>query len=167
MGVLLAAVIYAGSARAQASCAQGSSVYVVAHADDSILFQNPTLEQDIGSGRCVETIIVTAGDDGQGSSYWMGREAGVKAAYAQMAGVPNTWTQADAGIAGHPMPRVTLTGEATVSLVFMRIPDGNLDGSGFASTGFTSLQKLWQGTIPTIAVIDGSSSYTTGDRSTH
>ena len=163
MGVLLAAVIYAGSARAQASCAQGSSVYVVAHADDSILFQNPTLEQDIGSGRCVETIVVTAGDDGQGSSYWMGREAGVKAAYAQIAGVPNAWTQADAGIAGHPMPRFTLTGEPTVSLVFIRIPDGNLDGSGFASTGFKSLQKLWQGTIPTIAAIDGSSSYTTGD----
>ena len=163
IGVLLVAFIYAGSARAQASCTQGSSVYVVAHEDDSILFTNPALQQDINSGRCVETIFVTAGDDGQGSAYWMGREAGAEAAYAQMAGVANTWTQADAGVSGHPMPRLTLSGMTTVSLVFMRLPDGNVNGSGFASTGFESLQKLWQGTVSSIGAIDGSSSYTTSD----
>ena len=79
-----------------------------------------------------------------------------------MAGVANSWTTADAGIPGHPMPRVTLTGKPTVSLVFMRLPDGNANGSGFASTGYESLQKLWQGTISTMTAINGSSSYTEG-----
>jgi LmbE family N-acetylglucosaminyl deacetylase len=144
-------------------CAAGSSVYVVAHEDDSILFQDPDLAADIASGRCVETIFVTAGDAGQGASFWMGREQGAEAAYAQMAGASDQWATSDAGIFGHPMPRVVLDGFPNVSLVFMRLPDGNVDGSGFASQGYESLQKLWQGTISTIDAVDGSSSYTTSD----
>ena len=148
---------------AATTCDQGSSVYVVAHEDDSILFQDPALQEDFDSGRCVETIFVTAGDDGQGSSYWRGREAGAEASYAEMAGVSDVWTQTDAGVSGHPMPRLTLAGKPTVSLVFTRLPDGNNDGSGFSSNGFESLQKLWQGTISTIEAVDGSSSYTKSD----
>ena len=77
-----------------------------------------------------------------------------------MAGVANSWTQTDAGVPGHPMPIYTLTGQPTVSVVFMHLPDGNVDGSGFASTNYQSLQKLWTGTISTIDAVDGSSSYT-------
>ena len=79
-----------------------------------------------------------------------------------MAGVANTWTQADAGVAGHPIPVMTLSADPKITLVFMRLPDGNIDGSGFASTGFTSLQKLYQGSIPQMTADDGSSSYTLG-----
>ena len=149
-----------GRAQAAVSCAEGSSVYVVAHEDDSILFQNPALQHDIESGRCVETIFVTAGDDGQGAVYWAAREAGAEAAYAQMAGFQNTWTQTDAGVPGHAMPRFTLNDDPTVSLAFMRLPDGNADGGGFASDGFTSLQQLWTGATETLQAVDGSSSYT-------
>jgi LmbE family N-acetylglucosaminyl deacetylase len=151
-----------GSATAAQTCAAGSSVYVVAHEDDSILFQDPAIQQDIQSGRCVETIFVTAGDAGRSSSYWLGREAGAQASYAQMAGVANTWSQVDAGVAGHPMSQWTLTGNPNVSVVFMRLPDGNDTGSGFSATGNQSLQKLWQGTISSITAVDGSSSYTAG-----
>ena len=45
-------------------------------------------------------------------------------------------------------------------MAFLRLPDGNLDGSGFASTGYESLEKLWRDSISTIDTIDGSSSYT-------
>ena len=58
------------------------------------------------------------------------------------------------------MPLYTLTGQTNISLIFMLLPDGNVDGSGFASTGNVSLQDLWTGTISTIKAIDGSSSYT-------
>ena len=58
------------------------------------------------------------------------------------------------------MPVLTLKNDPTVSLVFMRLPDGNVDGSGFASTDNESLQKLWQGDISQIDAVDGSSSYT-------
>jgi hypothetical protein len=57
------------------------------------------------------------------------------------------------------MPLLTLVGMPTVSVVFMRLPDGNFDGSGFPSNNNESLQDLWTGTIPTIAAVDGTSSY--------
>ena len=77
-----------------------------------------------------------------------------------MAGLANTWTQSDAGISGHPIPVFTLQGRPTISVLFLRLPDGNLDGSGFANYNRQSLQKLWQGSIPSITAVNGSSSYT-------
>ena len=94
------------------------------------------------------------------ASYWMSREAGLRAAYALMAGTANSWTQSDAGVPGHPIPLFTLSGKPNISLAHLRLPDGNLDGSGFPGTGNESLQQLWQGTIATIDAVDGSSSYT-------
>jgi LmbE family N-acetylglucosaminyl deacetylase len=133
---------------------------VVAHEDDDLLFLSPDLLLAVQAGGSVRTIFVTAGDDGQGTSYWQGRENGMLAAYAEMAGVANTWSQTDAGVSGHSMPLFTLTGQSSISLVFMLLPDGNIDGSGFASTGNVSLQDLWTGTISSIKTVDGSSSYT-------
>ena len=150
----------AGEASAATNCSAGSAMAIVAHEDDSLLFLSPDLMHAIQGGLCVRTVFVTAGDAGQGSAYWSSREKGVEAAYAQMAGVANTWTQADAGVSGHPIPVMTLSADPQITLVFMRLPDGNIDGSGFASTGFTSLQKLYQGSIPQMTADDGSSSYT-------
>ena len=143
-----------------ATCPNGRTMNVVAHQDDDILFMNTDILHDIQDGVCDRTVFVTAGDDGRAQSYWEERELGPKAAYAEMAGVSDAWTQADAGIADHPMPVLTLSGQPTVSLVFMRLPDGGGDGSGFTSTGNESLQKLWQGDISQIDAVDGSSSYT-------
>jgi hypothetical protein len=89
----------------------------------------------------------------------MGREAGIRAAYARMAGVANAWSTSDAGVAGHPIPLLTLTGRPTVSVGFMRLPDGLQNGSGSPGNNFESLQKLWQGTIAQIHAVDGSSAY--------
>ena len=71
-----------------------------------------------------------------------------------MAGVPNSWTTARATYAGHQVTLETLTGKPTVQLAFMRMPDGNIDGSGFASTGRATLMKLYQGTITTVPTVD-------------
>lgn len=160
---LLALAVLLGwpdAVRSSGACPGGGSVYVAAHEDDSFLYESPDLARDIAAGRCVETIVVTAGDAGLGSAYWHDRERGAEAAYAQIAGVADTWTSADAGVPGHPMPRLTLTAKPTVTLVFMRIVDGNMDGSGFAATGFQSLEKLWSGTSGSIGAVDGTSSYT-------
>ncbi len=135
---------------------------IVAHEDDSLLFFSPDLIRAIQNGQCVRTVFVTAGDDGRGQSYWSSRESGAEAAYSQMAAAANTWQQSDAGVAGHPIPVMTLSADPNISLVFMRLPDGNLDGSGFASQGFESLQKLYTDAIPQITADDGSSSYTLG-----
>ncbi len=146
--------------QAAGSCSLGTTLNIVAHEDDDLLFLNPAVLHAIQNGRCVRTIFVTAGDAGNDASYWQSREAGAQAAYAQMSGVANTWTQTDAGISGHPIPVFTLSGKPAISIAFMRLPDGNLDGTGFTSTNYESLQKLWQGTISTVHTVNGSSSYT-------
>ena len=158
--VLVLGLLTASGASAAANCSAGSTMSIVAHEDDTILFQNPDLLHAIQAGQCVRIVFVTAGDDGLGEDYWMSREQGAEAAFAEMAGEPDTWNQSDAGISGHPMPLMTLAGNPNVSLVFMRLPDGNIDGSGFAPNESESLQKLYQDQIPLIAADDGSSSYT-------
>ncbi len=146
-----------------ASCTT-SVMTIVAHEDDDLLFTSPDLLHSIhstSSGVCVRTVFVTAGDAGQGQGYWTGRENGSKAAYANMAGLPNAWTQTDAGVSGHPMPLYTLSGNTNVSLIFMHLPDGNVDGSGFGADNGESLQKLYSGNISIIHTVDGTSTYTT------
>ena len=133
---------------------------IVAHEDDDLLFLSPDLLHAIQTGGKVRTVFITAGDSGNNATYWQGRQAGTQVAYAQMAGVANSWTQSDAGISGHPIAVFTLSANSSISLAYMRLPDGNLDGSGFSSTNHESLQKLWTGAISTIHAIDGSSSYT-------
>lgn len=135
----------------------GRTLNIVAHQDDDLLFLSPDLLHAIQSGRTVRTVFLTAGD--AGTDLWQTREAGVQAAYAQMCGVANAWTQTDAGIAEHSIPVFMLSGHPSVSVAFMRLPDGNFDGAGFASTAHKSLQQLWTGSISTIDAVDASSSY--------
>jgi len=54
----------------------------------------------VQSGHCARTVFVTAGERGGDMDLLLQRESGVKAAYAQMAGVSNSWTTP--GGAGHP-----------------------------------------------------------------
>jgi LmbE family N-acetylglucosaminyl deacetylase len=150
-------------AEAAVSCAAGSTLTIVAHEDDDLLFLSPDIYRDIQAGLCERTVYVTAGDAGQGQAYWQSREAGVLAAYSTMTGVANSWTAEDAGISGHPAVLRTLTDKPTVSVVFMRLPDGGQDGSGNANNNYESLQKLYQGTISVIHAVDGSTSYTGND----
>ena len=147
-------------APAASAATLGATLTIVAHEDDDLLFMSPDLLHAIQARLPVRTVYVTAGDDGMSASYWLTREAGPKAAYALMAGTANSWTMSDAGVPGHPVPLLTLTGSPNISLAYMRLPDGNLNGSGFPSTGNESLQQLWQGNIATIGAIDGSSTYT-------
>jgi LmbE family N-acetylglucosaminyl deacetylase len=153
-------IFFTLDASGASSVASGKTLNIVAHEDDDLLFLSPDLLHAIQAGRSVRTVFLTAGDAGNDASYWTGREEGMRAAYAQMCGVANSWSQTDAGIAGHPISVFTLTGHPSVSLAFLRLPDGNVDGGGFASTGNETLQKLWTDSISTIDAIDGSSSYT-------
>jgi LmbE family N-acetylglucosaminyl deacetylase len=165
--MLLVPLFVAGAGQQRASAdtrisqaATGPTLTIVAHEDDDLIFISPALLHAIQAGATVRTVYLTAGDDGMSASYWMTREEGPRAAYALMAGKANLWTQSDAGVPGHPIPLFTLSGSPNISLAYLRLPDGNLDGSGFPATGNESLQQLWQGTITKIDAIDGSSSYT-------
>jgi hypothetical protein len=79
-----------------------------------------------------------------------------------MLGAPQTiWTHTIVRLADKQF--VTLASpiqHPNVSLVFLNLPDGNLNGSGFASTKFESINKLLSGGITKIHSIDGQSEYT-------
>jgi len=132
----------------------------VAHQDDDLLFLSPDLLHAIQAGWSVRTVYLTAGDAGLHPPYWQDRESGARAAYADMAEVANSWTQTDVGVAGHPIPLFTLTAQLNISLAFMRLPDGGVDGSGFLNSGYQSLEGVWTGSAAAIEAVDGSSSYT-------
>lgn len=153
--VFLIGLLVVPPVHAQTSSCSHTTLNIVAHADDDLLFLSPDLLSDI-QNRCVVTVFVTAGDGNRGTSYWQSRESGAKAAYAKMRGSSN-WSTTDAGISGHRMPVASLG--SSVRLVFMRLPDGGTAGSGFSNNSNQSLQKLWLGNISSIKAVDGSSSY--------
>ncbi|HSK25569.1 MAG TPA: PIG-L family deacetylase, partial [Jiangellales bacterium] len=165
--LVLLAVVPAGlvpaalaPAAAETACPAGATLVVVAHPDDDLLFLEPDVTGDLQAGRCVRTVYLTTGDAGNGVGYWSGREAGVQAAYARMAGVTDRWTVGDAGVPGHPVRLVTLDARPQVSLAFLRLPDGGWDGNGTYEYGFQSLRGLWTGRLATLAALDGTTSYT-------
>ncbi|WP_423919431.1 DUF7402 domain-containing protein [Frigoribacterium sp. 2-23] len=149
-----------GSASAATACAAGTSLNVLAHQDDDLLFESKNLVSDLTAGKCVTTVYVTAGDAGRGTTYWKSREQGAQAAYAKMLGVTNSWTTSTTKLNGKSIGKAQLKANTGVNLIFLRLPDGGLDGNGFAATGHTSLPQLYQGVISSISTVDGLSSYT-------
>lgn len=136
----------------------GGTSVVVAHQDDDLLFISPDLLSGVGGGY-LQTIFVTAGDGGKDISYVVAREMAAQAAYAEMRGVANAWTSSDAGVAGASVVRQTLTADPRISLVFLRLPDGNVIGSGFVRYGYQNLEALLGGTQSRIQAVDDSASY--------
>jgi len=141
-------------------CGFGATLNFVAHEDDDLLFQSPTILQAARAGTCVRTVYLSAGDAGDEESYWRDREDGVRAAYATMLEVSDDWTIEDAGVPDHPIPLSSLVEAPHVSLAFLRLPDGAIDGDGFERNDWESLQKLYAQSISEIYAVDGSSWYT-------
>lgn len=163
LGTLVLALAGIAGAAETAPCPAGATLNVVAHPDDDLLFLSPDLQHDIAAGRCVRTVYVTAADDNSDASYWRGRERGAQAAYSQMAGARDSWTRSDIRVAGHLIPFATLTDRPSVSLVFMRLPDGLVKGGGGSRNGHESLQKLYTGAIPSIRTVDGQPEYSSAE----
>jgi LmbE family N-acetylglucosaminyl deacetylase len=139
----------------------GARVFnIVAHPDDDLLFLSPDLIRSIRGGAQVRTVFVTAGDAGRAAAYWQGRLQGIRAAYAQLAGVPSGWTASGSGLPGVDVE--VLAAQPLVSMVFLKLPDGG-PGNGYRRYGNASLPKLWRGTLAAITAVDGSARYTRGD----
>jgi len=140
-----------------AAHAQVRILNIVAHQDDDVLFMNPDVQAYIDAGYTVVTVYMTAGANTctQSTAYWLGREAGVMAAYAQMAGAANKWTLMD----DKPVREIKLVGRPKISLVFFRLPEGGIDGSICVDDG-VNLRTLWSEDAQTITALDGSAVYT-------
>ncbi len=154
-----ATVVNAPAATAAPGCSQ-TILTIVAHEDDDLIFINPDILNDIAAGRCTRTLFVTAGDAGNAYPDSLQRENAPEAAYAQMAGVPDNWTPVADGVANRSLTVRALNGRPNVTLAFLRLPDGFPSGSGSSTYSGQSLQKLWQGTIPTVRAVDSSETYT-------
>lgn len=141
-------------------CSAPTSLNIVAHQDDDLLFMNPDIQRDIAAGHCVRTIYVTAGDAGSNHFFWLGREQGSESAYSKMIGKDAIWIQHVVKLADNQYVTVANPkGNTKISLVFMRLPDGNIHGQGFGASRHESLQKLTQKQIPNIHSIYGDSTY--------
>jgi len=141
-------------------------MYVVAHQDDSLLFQSPDLLHALRRGDCVTTVYLTAGDGGHGPDYWGRRESGALAGYAQMLDRPTvdeSWTRGTTTVNGRVLSIAQLVGVPNVVQLFLRLPDGGYDGTGFAVYDRQTLQGLWTGSLPSIRPVDGTAAYTERD----
>jgi hypothetical protein len=128
---------------------------------------NPSAFQDV-IGAAAKTVFVhlTAGDAGLGVGmggrkhpFYLARENGAEAAIRFMADadtVPAERVAAPMSFNGHAIYRVSYRN--TVSY-FLRAPDGNASGAGYAETGFQSLKRLATGENNILRAVDGSAAY--------
>lgn len=141
-------------------CPKVSTMDIVAHQDDDLLFMNPDTFHAIQDGDCVRTIYVTAGDAGRSRAYWLSRQQGVEAAYATMLGLPDEWVHRLVEVTpNHFVTVANPRGHSRVSLIFMNLPDGNMHGEGFLGGRSPSLARLEAGRQATIKTVDEQSNY--------
>jgi LmbE family N-acetylglucosaminyl deacetylase len=72
----------------------------------------------------------------------------------------NEWRNDALFVNGHVISSSTLVARPSIRLVFIRLPDGRLDGRGFGRGG---LQQLWSGATPSLASVDSANSYSRND----
>jgi len=148
---------------ADTDCMVPTIMNVVAHEDDDLLFLSPDLLHEIHGGDCIRTVFLTAGDDGQDKLYWLSRQLGAEAAYDNMLGGKHVWVQQTVEMApGEFVTMASPRGVSRITLIFFNLPDGNLQGQGFPSSGFESLAKLKAGAVTKLRTVDGQSTYTSG-----
>jgi len=153
-----------------ARCAQNTNTvafYFAAHPDDWQLFMNPNAWHDVQKpSNKVVFVYVTAGDAGAGlgngersQPYYLARENGAKLSVrflADAAKPPAMPVDSLASVSGHRIKRWVYRN--TVSY-FMRLPDGNPQGTGYVATAQQSLKRLHEGTIRTTTALDNSTTY--------
>jgi LmbE family N-acetylglucosaminyl deacetylase len=146
------------------TCDVPTDLNIVAHQDDDLLFMNPDILNDIKIGHCVRTVYVTAGDGGGSKFYWLSREQGSEAAYSAMLGTQDLWVQRIVELNNHEYITVANPkGNSKISLIFMHLPDGNLNGQGFPANHSESLAQLDSGKLSVMHAVDGQSTYSSSD----
>jgi hypothetical protein len=151
-----------------ALCAQNTvAFYFSAHEDDWQLFMNPNAYRDVQRPSTkVVFVYLTAGDDGAGLGtagrahpYYLARENGAKLSVKFIADANNTPAapvDSSASVSGH---KIKLFRYRNTVSYFLRLPDGNIEGPGYQSTGFQSLKRLHEGAISEMTTIDNSATY--------
>lgn len=133
----------------------------VAHPDDDLYFVDPEIRKTIHAGCAVATVYLTAGDDGKSPQaardYVARRENGVRAAYAELAGVPDRWTEESARVNGRSIRSFSLGSgsQSPVKLFFLGLHDGLPHGQESES-----MLKLFLATRKRIQLFQSVEGYT-------
>lgn len=141
---------------ADTPCTANVTMSVWAHYDDDLLFMNPQLQDAMTAGDCVRTVFLTGADAGRGWGYAQGRELGILRAYNTMRGQTGFWSEKKVTLlSGMVASQWSPQDDPDITVTFLRLPDGNLTGRGFPSTGNVSLPALVSGAIATLTPTDG------------
>lgn len=152
----------AGSSSADAHVKQVSNtgqvdVVIVAHADDWQVFMGDAVVERSRAGRRPVFIYLTAGDHGRDSVYWQLREnAALQSTRIALAMPTSAPASCDTvHLEAHAIDRCQLGSSVSY---FLRLPDGNRNGAGFARNRLESLRKLRTKGL-SVHAIDGSDTY--------
>jgi len=148
--------------------AQTTRVFGVAHQDDWQLFMNPNVANSIQSPEDKTVIIhLTAGDAGYGmgnDAFYKAREEGALRAVRFLSNtaedrskIGDEMSRSITLIRNHPILTYTYHNTA---VYFLRLPDGNGDGSGFELHQQKSLEKFYNRQVVDFKAIDQSTTYT-------
>lgn len=119
------------------------NVQVSGHPDDDILFMNPDLAAGLRAGVSTVGIYVTAGESDlpNRAEYSASRQKGTRAAYAQMAGLPDDWESHPLVVDEHHAVEVyQMRANPAIKAVFMNLPDNNDPAADY---GKNALVHLW------------------------
>jgi LmbE family N-acetylglucosaminyl deacetylase len=153
-GVLLSRLAFGQRIREQSNAVD---IIIVAHADDWQVFMGDAVVDRIKSGRRPVFIYMTAGDHGREANYWRQREAAALQSTRVALGARDAGAICDSVVvAAHRIAHCKL---GVSDSYFLRLPDGNRNGAGFARNHFESLRKLRANRVHSIGAIDSSTRY--------
>ncbi|HYS68969.1 MAG TPA: PIG-L family deacetylase [Gemmatimonadaceae bacterium] len=136
------------------------NTYIVAHQDDWQLFMGDVAVERFRKGAPATFIYLTAGDDGRDSVYWQTREraalASVRVASGTAIARSDSTQCRPVVVMKHTMRRCVL---GNTESYFLRLPDGQRNGSGFSRHNNQSLRRLRVRKISAITAVDGSATY--------
>ena len=137
-------------------CPAGTVVSFWAHYDDDLIFANPALQQAFDNGQCLRSLFFTGSDAGAGSSpYAANRETGIRAAYDAVRGASGPWHDRTVQLRNGLTLTVTQPeGDSRISILFLRLADGGVNGTGYQNTGSESLNELITGDLPVLHTLD-------------
>jgi hypothetical protein len=143
-----------------------TSFYICAHEDDWQLFDGHEGYDDISSGKNVVIIYVTSGDGGLrmggtgGVPYYRARELGTQASIQVPAALSGTVRNGDGWFTRTiNYKKLYVNKERNVTSYYLRLPDGNPGGGGYATNFNQSIAKLYYNQISYITTIDNSATY--------
>ena len=136
------------------------NTYIIAHQDDWQLFMGDVAVEEFRTRAPAIFIYLTAGDDGRDSVYWQTREraalVSVRVASGTAIARSDSTQCKPVVVMKHTMRKCVL---GNTESYFLRLPDGQRNGSGFSRYNNQSLRRLRMRKISAITAVDGSATY--------